>query len=56
MIHNFRSKENIGDYHDETTADHFEESFATKLSPNIPPNSLIVMDNASYHSRHSDPS
>ena len=51
----FRSKKNTGDYHDEMTADHFEEWFGTKLLPNVPPNSLIVMDNASYHSRRSDP-
>ena len=37
------------------TDDHFEEWFATKLLPNVQPNSLIVMDNASYHSRRSDP-
>ena len=50
----FRSKKNTGDYHDEMTADHFEEWFATKLLPNVPANSLIVMDNATYHSRRSD--
>ena len=37
------------------TADHYEEWFATKLLPDVPPNSIIVMDNASYHSRRSDP-
>ena len=37
------------------TANYFEEWFATKLLPNIQPNSLIVMDNASYHSCRSDP-
>ena len=37
------------------TADHFEEWFGTKLLPNVPPNSLIVMDNASYDSHRSDP-
>ena len=37
------------------SADHFEEWFATKLFPNVPPNSLIVMDNGSYHSHRSDP-
>ena len=36
------------------SADHFEEWFATKLFPNVPPNSLIVMDNGSYHSCRSD--
>ena len=51
----FRSKKNTGDYHDEMTAEHFEEWFATKLLPNVQPNSLIVMDNASYHSRYSEP-
>ena len=47
----FRSKKNTGDYHDEMTGDHFEEWFRDKLLPNVPPNSLIVMANASYHSR-----
>ena len=47
----FRSKKNTGDYHDEMTGDHFEEWFRDKLLPNCPPNSLIVMDNASYHTR-----
>ena len=37
------------------SADHFEEWFATKLFPYVPPNSLIVMDNTSYHGRRSDP-
>ena len=46
----FRSK-NTGDYHDEMTGEHFEEWFEDKLLPNVPSNSLIVMDNVSYHSR-----
>lgn len=33
------------------TGQHFEEWFKDKLLPNIPPNSLIAMDNSSYHSR-----
>ena len=37
------------------TDDHFEEWFATKRLPNVQLNSLIVMDNASYHSHRSDP-
>ena len=47
----FHSKKNTGDYQDEMTGEHFEEWFRDKLLPNVPPNSLIVMDNASYHSR-----
>ena len=44
----FRSKKNTGDYHDKMTGEHFEEWSRDKL---LPPNSPIVMDNASYHSR-----
>jgi transposase len=39
------------DYHEDMTADLFEKWFVEQLLPNIPPNSVIVMDNASYHSR-----
>ena len=41
----FQSKKDTGDYHDEMTGEHFEEWFHEKLLPNIPPNSLIAMDN-----------
>ena len=37
------------------TAEHFEQWFAHKLLLNVQPHSLIVMDNASYHSRRSEP-
>ena len=46
-----RVKKTTGDYHDEMNATTFEEWFHDKLIPNIQPNTLIVMDNASYHSR-----
>ena len=46
---------NTGDYHDEMTADNFEQWFATKRLPNVPHSSLIVMDNTSYHSHCSHP-
>ena len=51
----FQSKHNKGDYHHEMNHQTFEEWFAVALLPNIPPNSLIVMDNASYHSRRKEP-
>ncbi len=38
------------DYHDEMNSQHFEEWLVTKVFPNIPEGSTIVMDNASYHS------
>ena len=37
------------------TSEHFEEWFHDSLMPNIPANSLIVMDNAPYHSRRLEP-
>ena len=51
----FQSKKATGDYHDEMTADHFEEWFHDSLLPNIQSNSLIVIDNAPYHSRRLEP-
>ena len=46
----FQSKKS-GDYHDEMTSEHFEEWFNDTLIPKLEPNSIIVMDKASYHSR-----
>ena len=37
------------------TSEHFEEWFHDSLMPNIPSNSLIVIDNAPYHSRRLEP-
>ena len=34
------------------TSEHFEEWFNDTLIPKLEPNSIIVMDNTSYHSRH----
>ena len=39
------------DYHKDMNSDVFEEWFKHNLIPNIPSNSCIIMDNASYHSR-----
>ena len=47
---NFVSKTNSSDYHDEMNSKHFEEWLETKVFPNIPEGSTVVMDNASYHS------
>ena len=46
----FQAK-NDGDYHNQINSAVFEEWFKYQLLPNIPPNCVIVMDNASYHSR-----
>lgn len=46
----FSNKKNDGDYHNQMTSVKFEEWFRNQLLPNIAPNSVIVMDNAAYHS------
>lgn len=46
----FQAKNN-GDYHDQMNSDTFENWFRMQLLQNIQPSSIIVMDNASYHSR-----
>ncbi|XP_011404422.1 PREDICTED: uncharacterized protein LOC105313010 [Amphimedon queenslandica] len=51
----YQSIEEEGDYHEEMNCQSFENLFENNLIPNIPPNSLIVMDNVSYHSRRFEP-
>lgn len=43
-----------GDYHDEMDGPMYEKYFKEKLLPNIPPNSVIVLDNATIHSRKTE--
>jgi transposase len=45
----FKSTRKTGDYHGQMNWDLFLKWFTEKLMPNIPKNSLIVMDNAAYH-------
>lgn len=42
------------DYQEDMTANLFETWFREQLLPNISANLVIVMDNASYHSRIED--
>ena len=54
----FKSNRKTGDYHGQMNYDLFKKWFEEMLLENIPPNSLIIMDNASYHntlSEHSSP-
>jgi transposase len=46
----FRSDRRTGDYHGQMNGDIFKKWFCEKLIPNIPQHSLIIMDNAPYHS------
>ncbi len=50
----FVAKKDEGDYHQEMNAQHFEEWLINQLFPNIPAGSIIVMDNASYHSKNAE--
>lgn len=45
----FEAKKRTGDYHGQMNWDNFSKWFTTQLLPNIPKNSVIIMDNASYH-------
>ena len=50
----FIGKSNTSDYHNEMNAKHFEEWWEEKLLPNLQDKSVVVIDNASIHSRLSD--
>lgn len=54
----FKSTRKTGDYHGQMNHTLFTKWFTKQLLPNIPVNSVIIMDNASYHnvlSEHSAP-
>lgn len=50
----FTSANTIGDYHSEMDANNFTKYIQEKLIPNLPTNSILVLDNAPYHSRQID--
>jgi len=45
----FQAKKSTGDYHGQMDYKNFSKWFKEQLLPNIPPHSLIFMDNAKYH-------
>jgi transposase len=45
----FKSNQKTGDYHDNMNADNYRRWVEEKLVPNLPANSVLVIDNASYH-------
>ena len=45
----FKSTKKTGDYHGQMNGEIFNKWFSEKLLPNIPPKSIIIFDNASYH-------
>lgn len=51
MVSNKSLKDASVDYHDDMNSELFEKWFQGRLLPALPPDSVIVMDNAPYHSR-----
>lgn len=45
----FKSTKKTGDYHGQVNTALFQKWFVEMLLPNIPPKSIIIMDNAAYH-------
>lgn len=45
----FEAKKRTGDYHGQMNWENFSKWFQSQLLPNIPPKSLIILDNAKYH-------
>ncbi|XP_063215599.1 uncharacterized protein LOC134527137 [Bacillus rossius redtenbacheri] len=50
----FKAGAASGDYHGQMNAENFEKWLVEKVIPNLPPASVIVMDNAPYHSKQQD--
>lgn len=51
----FKAGTATGDYHGQMNYDNFEKWLKEKLIPNIPPHSVICMDNAAYHTKVLNP-
>lgn len=50
----FTAKSNVGDYHGEMNSENFLHWLKTQLLPNLEEPSLIILDNAPYHSTISE--
>ncbi|PZC70602.1 hypothetical protein B5X24_HaOG215526 [Helicoverpa armigera] len=51
----FKAGAKSGDYHDNMNFDNYTKWLRNQLIPNLPPNSVLVVDNASYHNKQYDP-
>ena len=47
----FKSGKHSGDYDEEMNADNYEKWLEMNLIPNLPPRSVLVIDNAPYHNK-----
>lgn len=50
----YKCKSKTGDYHDEMDTKNFVKWLNEKLLPNLPPNGIVVIDNAPYHSTQAE--
>lgn len=50
----YKCKSNTGDYHHEMDTKNFTKWLKERLLPNLPPNGIIVIDNAPYHSTQTE--
>jgi len=50
----FEAKKRTGDYHGQMNWENFSKWFQSQLLPNIPPKSLVILDNAKYHNVMAD--
>lgn len=51
----YKASTTVGDYHGQMNFQNFEKWTLEKLIPSLPPNSVICMDNAPYHTKKVDP-
>lgn len=47
----YKCKSKQDDYHDEMDKENFLKWLNERLLPNLPPNGIVIMDNAPYHSK-----
>ncbi|XP_047522690.1 uncharacterized protein LOC125061341 [Pieris napi] len=50
----FKSGTKSGDYHDDMNFINYKKWLETQLIPNLPPNAVVVVDNASYHNKEDE--
>lgn len=48
----YKSTDTTGDYHNEMNNDNYEKWLVNQLIPNIPRDSVLVIDNAPYHNKY----
>ncbi|XP_046684781.1 uncharacterized protein LOC124370533 [Homalodisca vitripennis] len=51
----FKSGQKSGDYHDCMNFKNYKKYLQEKLIPNLPPKTVLVIDNASYHNKQLNP-